>query len=74
MKKFLAVLLFLCPASFLFAQDKYIDSLKEQLASAKDDSTRQVLLNLIFYEYVYSYHDYYLNYVQEEILLARQMQ
>ncbi len=74
MKKFLVVLLFLFPAFSLLGQNNYRDSLKEQLASAKDNSTRQALLNVLFYEYVFSYPDSSQNYVQQEILVARQMQ
>ncbi len=73
MKKFLAILFFLFPAFFLFAQSKLIDSLKKQLASAKVDSKRLILLNGLFYEYLYSYSDSSVTYVQQEILLARQM-
>ena len=72
MKKLLAILLFLFPALFLLSQSS-ISSLKEQLASAKDDSTRLIFLNGLFYEYLYSYSDSSLPYVQQEILLAKKM-
>ena len=79
MKKFICIFLFLCYTFFLCAQNndstsKYITNLKQQLASVKDNSTRQKLLNGLFYRYVFSYPDSSLNYVQQEILLAKQMQ
>src|SRR5206468_5860576 len=78
MKKFPAILVFFFFSFSIFAQNKYvvsetINKLKKQLASAKDDSTRLVLSKKISHEYLYSYPDSALNYVQQEVLLAKQM-
>jgi signal transduction histidine kinase len=73
MKKLSAILLLLFPVLFLLSQSS-INSLKKQLATAKDDSTRLILLNGLFYEYLYSYSDSSLPYVQQEILLAKKTQ
>jgi tetratricopeptide (TPR) repeat protein len=72
-KKFIAILFFLFLALSPFAQSKYVDELKNQLTSVKGDSTRWLLLNKLFYEYLYSYSDSSIPYVQQEILLAKQM-
>ena len=55
-------------------QQAYRDSLKNALASAKDDSTKLVCINNLFYQYVYSYPDSAITYAQQEILLAEKNQ
>ena len=71
MRRFLATLFFLCFGLSLFAQGN--DRLKEQLASAKDDSTRFISLRELFYGHLWTYPDSSMNYGQQEILLAKQM-
>ena len=73
MKKFFALLLFACTSLIAFAQNNNVDSLRQQLASAKDDSTKLFCLSQLFNEYLWSYPDSSITYVQQEILLAKQM-
>jgi two-component system NtrC family sensor kinase len=50
------------------------DSLKNLLASANNDTSKLVCLNNLFYEYLYSYPDSAIVYVQQEISVAKKMQ
>src|SRR6266487_6397369 len=73
MKKIFALLLFVCTSLIAFAQNNNVDSLRQQLASAKDDSTKFAILNVLFWSCLYSSPDSSASYVQREILLARKM-
>jgi two-component system NtrC family sensor kinase len=73
MKKLFALLLFACTSSIAFAQNNYADSLRKQLASAEEDSTRFAIMNRLFWSYLYSNPDSSASYVQQEILLTRRM-
>ncbi len=78
MKKFIFIFLFLCCTFFLYAQNsdgtsKRIADLKQELASAKDDTTKLPLLSQLFFQYLFSYPDSSLPYVQQEIILAEQI-
>jgi two-component system NtrC family sensor kinase len=73
MRRTLITLIFLFGLQFAYAQNSKYDSLKNLLAAAKDDSTTLVRLNELFFEYLWSYPDSSLPYVQREILLAKQM-
>src|SRR6266487_5845242 len=77
MKKLLAILLFICFTFALIAQEyvvsERVDDLKKELAGAKDDTTKLALLSALFMEYLFSYPDSSANYVQQEIVLAKQM-
>jgi two-component system NtrC family sensor kinase len=54
-------------------QNLKLDSLKNLLVSAKDDSTKLLRLSELFNEYLWSYPDSSLPYVQQAILLGKQM-
>src|SRR4030095_2000300 len=71
MKRGIVILLFLLVEISLFSQTRLRDSLKQRLASVQNDSAKVAILNMLFYEYLYSYPDSSLNYVQQEILLAK---
>src|SRR6266487_1784597 len=80
MRKIVITILFLAGFQIAHAQNpadaqnaKY-NSLKNLLASAKDDSTRFARFRELFLEYLWSYPDSSMSYVQQEILLAKQMQ
>src|ERR1700737_710822 len=74
MRKALITVLFLLGLQFVHAQYSKYDSLKNLLATAKNDSTRYKCLHELFYAYLWSYPDSSINYVQQQILLAKQMQ
>ncbi|HXL57109.1 MAG TPA: hypothetical protein VN958_12670, partial [Chitinophagaceae bacterium] len=73
MKKIIIILLYLfCLASSVNAQN-WLDSMKNLLASAKDDTTKFKLLSSLVLFYTYSIPDSAITYVQKEMLLARKM-
>ena len=72
MKKSTIILYLFCLASSVNAQN-WLDSMKNLLASAKEDSTKLRLLSPLVTYYTYSIPDSALTYVQEEILLAKKM-
>jgi two-component system NtrC family sensor kinase len=79
MKRFIFILLFLCCTLCPGAQNNdststYISEFKQQLSSAKNDTTRLDLLNELFVAYLFSYPDSAAIYIQQEIVLAKQMQ
>jgi signal transduction histidine kinase len=55
----------------LIGQNNYVDSLKQQLASAKDDTTRLYILNSLSKYYTYSKVDTALLYAQQGLLLSK---
>jgi two-component system NtrC family sensor kinase len=73
MKKFFTLLLFVFASSIAFGQNNYVDSLRKQLASAKDDSTKFAIINVLFWSCLYSNPDSSASYVQQEILLVSKM-
>jgi len=73
MKKFFLLLLFVWTSLIAFAQNNNVDSLRQQLALAKDDSTKFAIMNVLFWSCLYSDPDSSASYVQREIVLARKM-
>src|SRR5438067_11838081 len=74
MRRTLITIIFLFGLQFVHAQNSNVDSLKHLLAFAKDDSTRFDHLRELSLEYLWSYPDSCMSYLQQEILLAKQIQ
>ncbi|HEY6975476.1 MAG TPA: ATP-binding protein [Chitinophagaceae bacterium] len=73
MRRTLITIIFLFELQLAHAQNANIDSLKNLLAATKDDSTRFTLLGELSMDYLWSYPDSSLPYMQQAILLARKM-
>src|SRR4030095_17271382 len=73
MKKLFALLLSVYPSLFAIAQNNFIDSLKQELALLKEDSTKVELLSYLSMAYSYSYADTGLAYAQQALDLAEKL-
>jgi tetratricopeptide (TPR) repeat protein len=73
MRSIIVAIMFFFGLQSVNAQTSKYDSLKNLLATAKDDSTKFIRLDDLFSAYVWSYPDSSLTYVQQQILLANQM-
>jgi|KBSSwiStaDraftv2_1062776.scaffolds.fasta_scaffold49133_4 tetratricopeptide (TPR) repeat protein len=73
MRKSLITIFFALCLQGINGQKANYDSLKNLLASSKDDSTRFVCLGKLFFAYLWSYPDSSLTYVQQAFLLAKKI-
>jgi two-component system NtrC family sensor kinase len=73
MKVILGIFFLISQLTFVFAQTARVDSLKNLLVSASDDQTKFKYTNLLVGEYLYAIPDSSINYIRDEILLARKL-
>ena len=72
-KTFLFTMLFILTASAGIAQNKYTDSLKHQLALAKDDTSRALVMAELCYFFRYSSTDSSLYYGEKALALSQEI-
>jgi two-component system, NtrC family, sensor kinase len=72
-KKIIFLMLCFCVPRLIDAQTNYADSLKQQLATARDDTTRIIILNKLSKYYTYSIPDSSVLFSQDELLLAKKL-
>jgi two-component system NtrC family sensor kinase len=72
-KTFLFTMLFILTASVGIAQNKYTDSLKHQLALAKDDTSRALVMAELCYFFRYSSTDSSLYYGEKALTLSQKL-
>jgi two-component system, NtrC family, sensor kinase len=72
-KKLVFICIFLCCKHLIYAQNNYADSLKKQLASAKEDVTRVDLLENLARIYIFSYPDTAEGYAKQGLQLAENL-
>jgi len=72
-KLFFLLLIFLLPLKIIVGQSLNADSLKQKLASAKEDTARVNALSTLAYAYVFSYPDTAGNYAKQGLQLARKI-
>jgi signal transduction histidine kinase len=73
MRKVFLSMVFLFALQLCEAQTSWIDSARNSLASAKNDSIKFYWLTQIFFNYLYSTPDSCLHYMQQALALAKQM-
>jgi len=73
MKKIIIALYLFCMAGSVNAQNLWTDSIKNLLASAKEDSTKLRLLSPLVTYYTYSIPDSALTYAEKEISLSKKI-
>ncbi len=73
MRNILITILLLLHLHCAYTQNTHYDSLKNLIGSAKDDSTRVSITERLIWDYIYSYPDSAVVYIQQNILLAQKM-
>jgi hypothetical protein len=73
MKKIIVLVLVSCAPWFIDAQTNYTDSLKQQLTSAKNDTSKIIILSQLFSIYTWSIPDSAFLFAQQELLLAKKI-
>ncbi len=73
MKKIIVLILVSCVPRFIDAQTNYADSLKQQLLSAKNDTSKIIILSQLCSNYNWSIPDSAFLFAQQELLLAKKI-
>ena len=73
MKKIIFLILISCSPRFIDAQTNYTDSLKQQLLSAKNDTSKIIILSQLCSNYTWSIPDSAFLFAQQELRIAKKI-